>query len=71
MEVYVSKSEAAWMKWIKDVRKFVGHDIDGAQADGYSMDEAYAYFTEGYTPYMYVVNQKRISMGFRPHWVQD
>lgn len=51
------RSERAWLKWVGDVERLLGHDIDGndvdAAGDGFSMDEAYDRFRDGATAFGY------------------
>lgn len=68
-ENFVSAREANWLAWVKKVEKLLGHDLDGdEEADGYSLDYAYAAWEcdlgpgkAGVTPEEYVaeVNDKK------------
>jgi hypothetical protein len=50
-ETFESPSERAWLRWIDEVEKLAGHDLDGDQAeDGYSMDGFHELFEKGRTP---------------------
>jgi hypothetical protein len=50
-ENYQSASERAWLAWIDQVEKLLGHDPDGDQdQDGYSMDGFHALFKHGLHP---------------------
>ena len=47
-ETHVSKSERAWLKYIKAVEVKLGHDLDGDQdVDGYSIDTCHDFFCDG------------------------
>lgn len=55
-ENYVSPVERAWERWVRQVEKLVGHDLDGDQRrDGYSLDMAYGAFEAGETAISYSV----------------
>ena len=62
---FASKSEAAWLKFVAECERLLGHDLDGNDpdafanpgaepGDGYSLDEAGEYFDRGATPNAYV-----------------
>ena len=62
---YADKSEAAWLKFVAECERLLGHDLDGNDpdafanpgtepGDGYSLDEAQEYFGRGATPHNYV-----------------
>ena len=53
-ENYVSDGERAWLRWVKNVEKLLGHSLDGDQdTDGYSLDIAHDEFMNGLTPKEY------------------
>lgn len=60
-----NKSEAAWLKFVAECERLLGHDLDGNDpdafgnpgseaGDGYSLDEAGEYFDRGATAHAYV-----------------
>jgi hypothetical protein len=56
-ENYESPAEKRWLKWVAQVEKIVGHDLDGDQdKDGYSLDYANNAFAWGLTPQQYVAD---------------
>lgn len=54
-ENYVDQSERAWLRWVKQVERLLGHSIDGNQdTDGYSLDFAYEAWKTDQSPAAYV-----------------
>ena len=54
-EAFVSDGERAWLAWVKQAKRALGHDLDGNQArDGYSLDYAHDAFCAGVTVADYV-----------------
>lgn len=54
-ESHVSASEKAWLRWVKQVERLLGHSLDGDQeVDGYSLDFAHDAFCDGLSPQDYV-----------------
>ncbi len=40
--------ELRWLAFVKQVQKLLGHDLDGSDnTDGYSLDTAYDFFSDG------------------------
>lgn len=56
------RSERAWLKWISDAERMIGHDLDGSDVKGagcgYSLDEAFICFKRGEVPAIYVATVK-------------
>lgn len=54
------KSERAWLRWVAQVEKLLGHNLDGNDVDGqgcgYSLDEGGSMFDGGATPEAYVAD---------------
>ena len=49
-ETHTPNWEREYFKFLADVEKQLGHDLDGDQdADGYSLDFAWAFFDDGLT----------------------
>lgn len=54
---YIDRSEAAWLRWCNMAERILGHDLDGddnaREGEGFSIDEAFASFSAGFTPQNY------------------
>jgi len=49
-ETHQDKEEREWIRWSLCVENGLGHSLDGdGEKDGYSMDEAYDLFQEGWS----------------------
>jgi len=56
-ESRLANGTKAWDKWIEQAEEFHGGTLDGDQkTDGYSLDGAYNAFTNGLTPFQYVLS---------------
>lgn len=59
------KSERAWLRWVRDAERLLGHDLDGkdvdAQGCGYSLDEAHEFFRRGEAASVYVATVRNRS----------
>ncbi|OHV73360.1 hypothetical protein [Ensifer sp. LCM 4579] len=52
------RSERAWLRWVDEAERLLGHDLDGSDVEGkgcgYSLDEAFVCFARGEAASVYV-----------------
>lgn len=46
--------DASWERYVAEIKKIIGRDLDGDEGDGLSLDGAYRAMREGLKPQTYV-----------------
>jgi len=75
---YASDEEKAWLRWVKQVERILGHDIDGNESvearahgmsDGYSADGAYAAWEQNISAAEYAaeVEQEKLRLAIQAY----